>query len=126
MAAQSHRHWIRAFEEKIRKGESPAPVELDSRQCRFGRWYFGSGATRYGTLPEFVAIAPLHERIHAQAAEIAELVRAGRQREAGERLANLRGDRDELLACIETLIKTVSAPDARTAGAPPRNASAPL
>ena len=126
VAAQSHRHWIRAFEEKIRKGESPAPVELDSRQCRFGRWYFGSGATRYGTLPEFVAIAPLHERIHAQAAEIAELVRAGRQREAGERLANLHGDRDELLACVDTLIKTVSAPDARTAGAPPRNASAPL
>ncbi|MBL8492066.1 MAG: EAL domain-containing protein, partial [Rhodocyclaceae bacterium] len=111
VAAQSHRNWIRAFEDRIGAPDShPMSEDMDSRHCRFGRWYLGSGATRYGTLPEFRAIAPFHERVHAQAAEMAELLRDGHVEEARARLPDLHRDRDELLRAIDALVGRVMAP----------------
>ncbi len=40
---------------------------IDPRHCRFGLWYDSLGKTRYGSLPEFKAMRPIHHQVHAAA-----------------------------------------------------------
>jgi hypothetical protein len=71
--------------------------------CNFGRWYDGAGTDRYGHLPEFVAIAPLHVEVHHLARELLAWHENGRAAEAIARLDELRDLRTRLLAMIDAL-----------------------
>ena len=55
-------------------------LPLDSSRCRFGLWYLGTGAIRYGHLPKFAALNLLHEKIHAEAAKLIVLVTRGERK----------------------------------------------
>jgi hypothetical protein len=59
------------------------------------------GAIRYGTLPSFQAIGPIHEQIHALGAELLELARAGKAEAASQRLPEIYTLRDSLLALLD-------------------------
>jgi diguanylate cyclase (GGDEF)-like protein/PAS domain S-box-containing protein len=102
VAGASHRRWIEETAAHIEGGarERPHP---HSHQCRFGRWYHGRGLVRYGQYPEFQALDPLHEAIHALATELIELAQRDRPAALG-RLPELYTQRDRFLAELEKLV----------------------
>lgn len=109
VAGQSHRRWIEEVTQQIEAdGDLPRSAP-DSQHCRFGRWYHGSGAARYGSLPEFQAIDPLHERIHAFAEALLAQANAGDLEGARAGLRALHAMRDELLAHLDALMRRVQA-----------------
>ncbi len=109
VAGQSHRRWIEQVERQIEAGFDPSRATPDLQHCRFGRWYHGSGTVRYGSLPEFRAIDPLHVRIHAQAEEMLAQAAAGDPESARAGLPGLHALRDQLLAHLDALIARVRA-----------------
>jgi hypothetical protein len=109
VAAQSHRNWIDSIVEYLDQPEREVPATLDSAHCRFGCWYRGSGAARYGELLEFQAIAPLHETVHVIATGLVALAHDGQCDVARAGLPTLFAARDKLLAQIEALIRKLAA-----------------
>ena len=89
VAGQSLRIWIDKIVEELEHLVDEATLSLDSTHCNFWRWYQSSGMARYGKLPEFLAIAPLHERVHSLATELMDLGRSGKAKPARERLSEL-------------------------------------
>jgi len=105
VAGQSHRNWIDRIVEHIEHPKDDAAADLDSGHCRFGRWYRNNGSARYGALPEFQAIAPLHERVHGLARELLALSRDGHGDAARQRLPELYATRDSLLQLLGAAIE---------------------
>ncbi|MDO9227595.1 MAG: EAL domain-containing protein [Pseudomonadota bacterium] len=106
LAEYNHRDWIDNLADRI-EGEvgskTDVPLTLDQELCRFGRWYHGSGQVRYGTLPEFTAIDPVHRQVHELGAELLKLLHVGKHDEARKRLPELFALRDELLGKLRSL-----------------------
>jgi diguanylate cyclase (GGDEF)-like protein len=69
-AKRSHEAWMHALIAQLDSGESTALAALDSTACGFGTWYSGNGLARYGHLPIFRRIGPMHEQVHALAHEL--------------------------------------------------------
>jgi diguanylate cyclase (GGDEF)-like protein/PAS domain S-box-containing protein len=103
IAENNHRVWIEEISAFV-EGLQAAPPVLDSRACRFGRWYAGDGQRRYGRLPQFAAIGGIHEKVHALGNELKQLVDQGRQGEARARLAELLALREELVGALRRLL----------------------
>ena len=61
----------------------------DDHSCRFGKWYFSEGKTRYGDRSAFANIAEPHRQIHATAKRVVELYNAGDKKAAEEMLTNM-------------------------------------
>jgi len=109
VAKQSHTHWLNRIAEYLDHPGQDLSETLDSLHCRFGRWYRGSGAARYGEFAEFQSIAPLHEFVHIIATGIVALARDGQIDSARENLPELYRASDQLLAQIEALIQQLAA-----------------
>ncbi len=101
-ASVEHRAWITAIENYL-KGELEIPPPLDHHACRFGTWLDTKGQARHGAHPAFVAIKPLHQQVHALAAELLKLQAQGRKQEARARLDEIHGLRGALLEHLRTL-----------------------
>jgi diguanylate cyclase (GGDEF)-like protein/PAS domain S-box-containing protein len=107
VAAQSHRKWIDRLVEDLGDPEGSVVTEVDPAHCRFGRWYKGSGAARYGGLAEFQAIDPIHEQAHALGAELLALARGGQAALARQRVPELYDVRDRLIDLIDRLVAKI-------------------
>lgn len=59
-----HHTWIDKLINHLNGTDYRLPAGLDAHNCRFGRWYDNEGQQNYGALPEFQAIAPIHEKLH--------------------------------------------------------------
>ncbi|MCX8085956.1 MAG: EAL domain-containing protein [Rhodocyclaceae bacterium] len=59
-----HTHWLAQIERLLAGDGHVPPPELDARQCRFGRWYYGKGQARYGNEPGYRQLEPLHDEVH--------------------------------------------------------------
>jgi hypothetical protein len=95
------------------------PPQLDAHHCRFGAWHDHDGLARFGNLPGFQAIDPLHQRIHALAAELLALFQQGRQAEALQGCEALHTQTDALVAVLRGLTRPeVSSPAPHTPGTP--------
>jgi len=104
LAEYKHRDWIDNLANRIEDGSGKLePLPMDPEACRFGRWYHGSGRVRYGGMPEFEAIDPVHQRVHVLAGELLALLREGERDEARRRLPELFAVRDELLGKLHAL-----------------------
>ncbi len=108
VAKKSHTQWVERIIEFIEHAGSNAPTALESAHCRFGQWYRGSGAARYGDFVEFQEIAPLHETIHIIATGLVALTKSDLQDVARDGVPKLLEARDQLLVQIEELVKAVS------------------
>ncbi|MCX7172890.1 MAG: PAS domain S-box protein [Proteobacteria bacterium] len=109
-ASVEHRAWVRAIEEHV-KDEREIPPPLDHGQCRLGMWLRADGGMRYGLQPAFLAIEPLHSRIHEIAAELCQLHDMGQKAEVVTRLGQLHGTRDALLQQLKALEKAIQRED---------------
>ncbi len=106
LAEYNHRDWIDNLADRIENevgSETDVPLILEQDLCRFGRWYHGSGQVRYGTLPEFTVIDPVHQQVHELGGRLLNLLRAGKYGEARKRLPELFALRDELLGRLHAL-----------------------
>ncbi len=75
----------------------------DHTQCRLGRWYYGTGGSRYGTLAAFREMEGPHQRVHALAREIWSLAQAQRIEDALEKLQQMDGLSTELIGLLDRL-----------------------
>jgi diguanylate cyclase (GGDEF)-like protein/PAS domain S-box-containing protein len=99
-----HRAWIAAFVDFL-KGERAAPPPLDHHLCRFGLWLDGEGLAHHGDQPAYRAIEPLHQEVHALAAELLELQAQGQTPEALARLSELYALQGALLEQLQILAR---------------------
>lgn len=103
VAAQSHATWVDKIALRVRHSDADDLPDADSNTCSFGRWYRGSGVTRYGRYPEYQQIATHHETSHALATRAILLAREGQATQANEVLEELYLSRDRMLGLIENL-----------------------
>jgi hypothetical protein len=83
-------------------------------QCPFGRWYHGSGISRYGHLSEFVELDTLHNEVHALGETLIQLRQSGDARTAQARLPETQALQQRIIACLDSLItKAMQPPEAR-------------
>jgi len=101
--ANSHRRWMEMLQQLLENPDLPDKVELDARQCSFGRWLAGSGAIRYGARPEFAAVVLQHERVHSLAAELFAQASSGQREAAQEQLPALSAAGEDLLRLLAQL-----------------------
>jgi EAL domain-containing protein (putative c-di-GMP-specific phosphodiesterase class I) len=103
VAAQSHRAWVDKVTRQVTHMDGEVVIESDSNTCSFGRWYRGSGVTRYGSAPEYKEIAVHHERSHQLAGQALTLALSGNSHDAKRVLKELCESRDNLLALVGKL-----------------------
>lgn len=80
----------------------------DHRSCRFGHWYYGHGIIRYGHLPEFQAIEPVHQEVHRLGPEIVDLRMRGEIEHARQRFRELLTLKDRILQHLADLQRAVA------------------
>jgi diguanylate cyclase (GGDEF)-like protein/PAS domain S-box-containing protein len=111
VAQSDHTRWVRTIERLI-NGVTPKldPAELnDHRRCRFGCWYYAQGRTRYGNLPQFIDIEPIHIRVHQIGLEISQLMdkeEAGAAKALLPELHRMRDQIQGLLAILQSEVAT--------------------
>ncbi|CAK0761399.1 diguanylate cyclase [Gammaproteobacteria bacterium] len=108
VATTSHRNWVASVISCINNPTTAERPPLHSHHCRFGRWYHGSGFSRYRGYSEFTTLQPLHERIHVLAEELLTLTEVGQRQMAQTRLPELLHLRDDFLAGLCRLVVRVS------------------
>ncbi|MDP2795042.1 MAG: EAL domain-containing protein [Sulfurisoma sp.] len=107
VAENDHRRWVddvAARVEGVGGGEAP---QISTHACRFGHWYYGTGQSHHGQLPEFSIIEPIHERIHAVGVQALALCEQGRREEAHPLLPELFRLREELVERLHALQSSV-------------------
>ncbi|HOE40182.1 MAG TPA: EAL domain-containing protein [Rhodoferax sp.] len=104
VAAQSHRAWVDKVTRQVTQLDGDSIIEADSSICSFGRWYRGSGVTRYGSAPQYKDIAAHHERGHELAGMALTLAKSGKRREADLVLQELYESCDSMVALLKKLI----------------------
>ena len=79
VAQQDHLQWVKQVTTAV-SGSMLAlsNMELkDHHHCRFGSWFYGKGRERYGHLPVFADLEPIHTHVHEVGSEILRLRDAG-------------------------------------------------
>jgi diguanylate cyclase (GGDEF)-like protein/PAS domain S-box-containing protein len=111
IAQYDHLKWVKQVSESL----DGAPLRLrrdelvDPHRCRFGQWYDGPGHERYGRLPEFAAIDPVHQEVHRLGHGITELMASGNVDEARVLVGRLLANKDRILELLLSLQDAVAA-----------------
>jgi len=110
VAQYDHLKWVRRLAMHVEGANLQLTrAELhDHRQCRFGHWYYGHGAIRYGNLSEFRDLEAVHREVHRLGPEIVELRRQGDLDQARDRLRELLDLKDRILELLGRLQAVVA------------------
>ena len=101
LAQQDHEEWVKRV---ILATQGVSQTQLpDLHQCGFGHWFDGPGQQRYGDMPEFQAIRPMHLQVHALGEEILQLHADGQIEAAAGLCAELLACKDQLLDLLKAL-----------------------
>lgn len=106
-AAMSHRIWVNNMQALL-DGRSSAIPQLDEHLCRFGLWQYELGFKRYGHLPEFAEITPLHSEVHKKGRNMIKYLTEHHVEGAKLEMQKLFGLRDQLIAKMEALADRVT------------------
>ncbi len=109
VAENDHRQWVDDVAARIEGVEAGEPPQASPHACRFGHWFDTIGRARYGGLPEFAIIGPIHQRIHAIGSEALTLHERGHDDDARHMLLELFGLRENLVKHLHALQSLVSA-----------------
>jgi diguanylate cyclase (GGDEF)-like protein/PAS domain S-box-containing protein len=99
VAQQDHLKWVKQVTMAVSGSKlALAKMELkDRHHCRFGSWFYGKGRERYGHLPVFAELAPIHGHVHEVGSEIIRLRDAGDVRAAEALCPKLLEIKDQVL-----------------------------
>ncbi len=89
VAERSLREWFDAIKQFIATPETSLAPHLQPTQCAFGRWFYGSGMSRYGQLGEYNEIEVHHTQIHELATRAHALLSQGQHADAQQLLPEL-------------------------------------
>ena len=84
VAEYDHLAWIKQVFDTV-ANQTPHKLSLTHDQltnhhlCRFGLWYYSRGQARYGHLPEFTSLEPIHAEVHRIGTQIIHLHSTGQQ-----------------------------------------------
>ena len=106
-AAMSHRIWVNNMQALI-EGRSSVIPQLDERLSRFGLWQYGLGSKRYGSMPEFTSIIPLHSEVHRIGRNIVKYLTEHHVEGAKLEMQKLFGLRDQLIKKMDALAERVT------------------
>lgn len=116
VAARSQGKWGERVQAYIEAPLSNSPPPLQPQHSPFGRWYYGSGISRYGHLPEFNHIEVAYQAVFRLANELIRLAQSGKQHTAQTRLPELAHILAQLQADISGLIQRVRSDKTAKAG----------
>ena len=110
VAQSDHTRWVRTIERLVEGVTLKLdPAELnDHHRCRFGCWYYAQGRTRYGNLPQFTDIEPIHVRVHQIGLEITESMDKRDVEAAKALLPELHQLRGQILGRLDVLQSEVT------------------
>ncbi|MBU1979413.1 MAG: EAL domain-containing protein, partial [Gammaproteobacteria bacterium] len=99
VAQQDHLKWVKQVTTAVSSAAMAlAKAELtDHHHCRFGLWFDGIGRERYGHLPVFAELEPIHAHVHEVGSEIIRLRDAGDIRAAESLCPQLLKLKDQVL-----------------------------
>ncbi|WP_050799489.1 EAL domain-containing protein [Thiocapsa marina] len=97
-----HRDWVNRLVRHVSTDTAARLPELQPELCDFGRWYLGTGTTRYGEMPSFRSLDALHRQIHLHAGQLLALDRLDREA-LTDPITKLLAERDDLVAGIRSL-----------------------
>jgi hypothetical protein len=80
----------------------------DHRACRFGHWYYSHGRLRYGHMPEYAEVEPIHDEVHRLGPEIVRLYNSGEIEAARAHVPDLLRLQDAIIARLATLQRAVA------------------
>jgi len=109
VAEHAYQKWIDQAEAHIRQPESKPQPATQHQQCSFGRWYYGSGISRYGQYKEFTELEVIHHASHQLLHELIRLNQAGSQEPLDGPLAELAIFREKMKSGLQSLVKRISA-----------------
>ncbi len=109
VAKYDHISWVRCVLNHLDGDDLQlAQTELsDHHQCRFGHWYDHQGLERYGHLPIFRELAPIHQAVHRLGPEIVRLHAQGETERARALAVELLDARDRILERLDDLQRSV-------------------
>lgn len=100
---QDHRKWLGELERSIKAG-SEFRLATDPHKCAFGQWYYSYRSDSPWIASLLRKFEAPHNRIHALAAEVDELVRKGAREEAHRHIEEARnGVLTEMVALFQQL-----------------------
>ncbi len=103
-AGVEHRAWIKSIKDYL-SGDLAIPPSLDHKQCRFGAWLDAEALAQDGDLTFNLAIEPIHQRVHALAAELLQQHALNDAADTQSRFAELDALRDKLLAQLKLQVR---------------------
>lgn len=108
-AEVEQRRWLKIVSIAVERGDSSALFNRASnlRESSFGRWLYGLGKERYGSLPELHKIPDLHHNAHRVSAEIAAHLSQGNAAQAVDLLAEQRNRSRKLLEGLLALRRAI-------------------
>lgn len=80
---------------------------VSHQDCLLGKWYYGEGKTKYGSLSEFHAIENPHAELHGTIRDIVRLKQEGRSDEARELVPRIDTLSKDIVAMLDTLEQSV-------------------
>ncbi|BBP00402.1 hypothetical protein SFSGTM_11100 [Sulfuriferula nivalis] len=109
VAQHDHLKWIKRLILSVERPNvrlNQAEI-IDTHQCRFGHWYYDYGMERYGQVSEFIAIEPLHNKVHEIGVAIVQTCKNGDKEMAKMLCATLLIAKDDILAQLARLQKAI-------------------
>ena len=102
-ASVEHRAWVMGIETHLRDTSKAVPP-LDPQKCRFSDWLRAAAESHHGEHLAFQSVDPIHQQVHALAAELLALKATGQGAEALARLGELHHLRDTLVEQLKALV----------------------
>ncbi len=79
----SHKNWVQRLYRMHYLNETIRPEEVsDHTACRFGKWYYTTGAHDFRSDPDFISIEHPHKELHQKAKQAVQTAQAGDQKTA--------------------------------------------
>ncbi|WP_409934412.1 EAL domain-containing protein [Tepidimonas sp.] len=118
VARLDHMRWVERVLATL-QGQALAidTAELhDHHRCRLGRWVETRGSQRYGNLPAFVELQPVHEEVHRCGVQLVTAVAAGEHERAHRLGGRLRALQAQVLTLLGRLQREVAQRTAEVPG----------
>jgi methyl-accepting chemotaxis protein len=103
-AKEDHTGFVKRVIDIVASSEKSPPDSLaSSHHCRFGRWYDNVSDERAIALPSFKALRRPHEAVHEHGRRALIALNADDAAGAQRHVAEMRGQSEEVLRCLEAL-----------------------
>ena len=104
LAKTAHKNWVQRLYRMYYSGEHIDPSELtDHTACRFGKWYYGTGAHQCSSITDYQEIETPHKEIHRVAREAVEAYQRGDKAQALELIERVDLLSEEIVRHLDRL-----------------------